>query len=89
MIKYFVYLSGQLYIINWVKISVLCVLVCEGLSIGKFVCPRDTGPTGSRDVFSAKYVPDILGHYGARDSRVKDKFSFFFFLFTSTDGKPR
>jgi len=51
-------------------------LLCEGLSIGKCVAARDTGLTGSRDVFSPRYLPIILGHYGASDSMVKDKFSF-------------
>jgi len=89
MVKCFVYLSGQLYLIHWVKIIVLCVLLCEGLSIGKCVVARDTGPTQRRDVISPRYLPDIVGHYGAPDSRVKDKFSLFFFVFTSTDGKTR
>jgi len=74
---------------NWVKFIVLCVLLCEGLSIGKCGAAREIGPTGSRDMFSPRYLPDILGHSGASDSMVKDKFSFFFFLFTTTDGKPR
>jgi len=60
-----------------------CV-VCSlrvGLMIGKCVAARDTGPPRSGDVFSQRYLPDIIGQYGARASGVKDNFIFFFSLF--------
>jgi len=89
MVKHFLCLSGQLYLMNWVKIIVLCVLLCEGLRIGKCVAARDTGLPRSGDVFLQRYLPDIMGQYGARPSEIKDNFTFFFFLFTTTDGEPR
>jgi len=88
MVKCFVCLSGQLYLINWVKIIVLCVLLHEGLRIGKCVAARDTGQPRSGDVFSQRYLPDIMGQYGASASGVKGNITFFFSLFT-TDHEPR
>jgi len=38
------------------KIIVLCVLLCEGLSIGKCVAARDTGLPRSGDVFPPRYL---------------------------------
>jgi len=44
------------------KIIVLCVLLCEGLSVGKSAVAGDTGPPRqSWDVFPPRYLVDILG----------------------------
>jgi len=45
------------------KIIVLCVLLCEGLSVGKCAAAGDSGPPRSRDVFPPRYLADILGHW--------------------------
>jgi len=64
---------------------VLCVLLCDGLSVGKGVVARDTGPPQSWDVFLPKYLADILGHLGAGPSGEKDNYTFYiFYIFTST-----
>jgi len=63
------------------KIIVLCVLLCEGLSVGKCVAAGDTGPLRSGDVFSPRYLADNSGHYSARASGVKDNFTFLFLYF--------
>jgi len=44
------------------KIIVLCVLFCEGLSVGKCVVTRDTGQLRSGLCFRPT---DTLGHHGA------------------------
>jgi len=62
MVLDFVCLSGQLYLTNWSKVIVLCVLLCDSLSVGKCVVARDTGPPRSWDVFLPRYLADILGH---------------------------
>jgi len=43
------------------KIIVLCVLLCDGLSVGKCAVPGETGPPWSWDVFLPRYLADILG----------------------------
>jgi len=48
------------------KVIVLCVLICEGLSLGKCAAAGDTGPPWrSWDVFPQRYLAGILGHRGA------------------------
>jgi len=51
------------------KITVLCVLLCEGLSVGKCAAAGDTGPPWSWDVFPQKYLADTLGHHSADPAR--------------------
>jgi len=36
----FVCLGGQLYLINWIKVVVLCVLSCGELNLGECGMPR-------------------------------------------------
>jgi len=70
MVPVFVCLSGQLYLGS--KIIVFCVLLFDGLSVGKCVAAGDTGLPRSWDVFLPRYIADILGHRGARSSGIKD-----------------
>jgi len=76
MVPGFVCLSGQLYLISWVKdYCVVCSLIWG------FECRKVCG----WDVFPLRYLADILGHYGARGSGVKDNFTlFYFYIFTTT-----
>jgi len=40
----------------------------------------------SWDVFPPRYLADMLGHYGARASGIKDTDTFFYFyIFTTTE----
>jgi len=76
----FVCLSGQLYLINWVKYyCVVCSLMC------RFKCNGEwgnwSGPLWSWDVFPQKYLADILAHHGAGPSEVKDTNTFKIFLY--------
>jgi len=73
------------------KIIVLCVLLCEGLSVGKCVVAGDTGLPRCGDVFPPRYLADNLGHCGARPSEVKDNYFFLiFYIFTTTpSGFPK
>jgi len=67
------------------KIIVLCVLLCEGLSVGKCAAAGDTGLRRNWDVFPPRYLADILGHRGAGPSEIKDNPTFFiFYIFTTT-----
>jgi len=63
------------------KIIVLCVLLCDSLSVGKCAAAGDTGPPRSGDVFLPRYLADILGHRGAGPNEVKDNNTFFIFIF--------
>jgi len=47
------------------KITVLCVLLCDGLNVGKCAAAGDNGPPRSWDVTPPRYLADILGHRGA------------------------
>jgi len=71
------------------KVIVLCVLLCDSLSVGKCVAAGDSGLLRSWDVFPPRYPADILGHYGARASRVKDNFTFLFLYFYNNRGFHR
>jgi len=63
------------------KIIVLCVLLCDGLGVGKCVAAGDTGPPWNWDVLSPRYLADILGHCGAEPNKVKDNHTFYFLYF--------
>jgi len=63
------------------NIIVLCVLLCEGLSVGKCAVAGDTGLPRSWDAFPPRYLADILGHCGAGPSGIKDSQYFFIFIF--------
>ncbi len=80
----FVCLSGQLYLINWVKDYCVVCFLCEGLSIGKCVAAKDTGSLRSGDVFPPRYLADILGHRGADLAGQKTTIHFYFYIFTTT-----
>jgi len=58
------------------KIIVLCVLLCDGLSVGKCVARGDSGPLRSWDVCSA------------RASRVKEPTISFLFLYFYNNTSP-
>lgn len=45
------------------KIIVLCVLLCDDLSVGKCAAAGDTGLPTSWDVFPQRYLADILGQH--------------------------
>lgn len=60
------------------KIIVLCVHLCDGLSIGKCAAAGDIGlPPRSWDVFQSRYPTDILGHRSVRPSEDKRQPYFF------------
>jgi len=63
------------------NIIVLCVLLCEGWSVGKCATTGDTGAQRIWDLFLPRYLVDILGHRGAGPSGVKDNNTFFYFLY--------
>jgi len=70
------------------QIIVLCILLCDDLSVTECAVAGDTGPRQSWDVFPPRYLADILGHRGTGPSEVKDNNTFFiFYIFTTTDGK--
>jgi len=58
---------------------VLCVLLCDDLSVGKFAAAGDTGPPRSWDVFPPRYLADILGHLGVDLERPQYIFIFYIF----------
>jgi len=67
------------------KIIVLCVLLCDDLSVAKCAVAGDTGPQQSWDVFLPRYLADVLGHRGTGPREVKDNNTFFiFYIFTTT-----
>lgn len=52
------------------KIIVLCVLLCEGLSVRKCEAAGDTGPLRwNWEVFPQRYLAGILRHCGADPAR--------------------
>jgi len=63
------------------EVTVLCVLLCDGLSVGKYMTARDIGPPRSWDVFLSRYLADILGAPWCGPSGVKDNHTFFIFIF--------
>jgi len=81
MVLGFVCLGGNYSLSIGSKIIMLCVLLCDSLTVGKCVATGDTGLPRSWDVFPPRYLADILGHHGARPSEVKDNNTFFIFIF--------
>jgi len=64
------------------KIIVLCVLLCDSLSVGKYSAAGDTEPPQSWDVVPPRYITAILGHCGAGPSGGKRKaYTFLFLIF--------
>jgi len=60
---------------------VLCVLLCDNLSVGKCVAAGDIGSLQRWDVFPPRYPADILGHCGAESREVKDNPTFFIYIY--------
>jgi len=67
---------------------VLCVLLCDGLSVGKCAAAGDTGPQWSWDEFPPRYLADILGHRDAEPSGDKTPMLFPFFIFYNIQALP-
>jgi len=77
---------GNYILPNGSKIIVLCVLLCDDLSVAKCAVAGDTGPPRSWDVFPPRYLADTLGHRGAGPSEVKDNNTFFILYFYNRGG---